>query len=386
MENKSIDYDAMGDTEFRAALRTWLEDVYPENWKQTPRRPLLRIRGKDARAWIKMLCEGGWRCPAWPKEYGGMELSFKKQIIYHEELERIRAGRIIDGGEQMIGPTLMAYGTDEQKRKYIEPTRTGEYLWAQGYSEPGAGSDLASLRTKAELEGDHYRINGHKIWTSHADECSHMYALVRTTVSEKKQVGITFILIDMETPGISVRPIKTVAGEDELCEVFLDDVMVPKENVVGEPDNGWTIAKALLGYERVWIGNPGPAARYLDLACELIMKDETDSSLKDELAKTICDMHDFRVLYETMCHSISPDSEIGPEFSILKIISADMLRDISELNARASGQYSQLDSDVEIDGALTNIGWQFFTARAQAIFAGSNEIQRNIVAKRVLNL
>ena len=333
-----------------------------------------------------MLCDGGWRCPAWPKEYGGMELSFEKQIIYHAELEKIRAGRIIDGGEQMIGPTLMLYGTDEQKEKYIEPTRTGEYLWAQGYSEPGAGSDLASLRTKADLEGDSYRINGHKIWTSHADECSHMYALVRTTVAEKKQVGITFILIDMGAPGITVRPIKTVAGEDELCEVFLDDVVVPKENVVGEPDNGWAIAKALLGYERVWLGNPGPASRYLDLACELIMKDEVDRALKDELAKTICDMHDFRVLYESMCASIKAESEIGPEFSILKIISADMLRDISELNARASGQYSQLGPDTEIDGTPTNIAWQFFTARSHAIFAGSNEIQKNIVAKRVLDL
>ncbi len=333
-----------------------------------------------------MLCDAGWRCPSWPRAFGGMELSFEKQVIYHEELDRICAGRVIDGGEQMIGPTLMQYGTAEQKDRYIEPTRTGEYLWAQGYSEPGAGSDLANIRTKAELDGDVYKINGQKIWTTHADECSHMYALVRTTVTERKQAGITFILIDMNTPGVTVRPIKTLAGEDELCEVFFDDVLVPKDNVVGEPDNGWQIAKSLLGYERVWIGNPGPSSKYLDLACELIMTADSDPAYKDELAQTLCDMHDFRALYENMCDSLSVGQTPGPEFSILKIISADKLRDISELNARAAGQYAQSNSDVTINGTLTNIGWQYFTARSHAIFAGSNEIQRNILAKQVLKL
>ena len=246
----NTDLNQLDDNTFRLQFREWLAEHYPQKWTKSTLRPFLRFHGPDLRDWFKTLNEHGWRAPDWPKAYGGLELSFRKQLIYMEELNRAGVGRIIDNGGTQLGPTIMKFGTQAQKDYYLPRILNSEHYWAQGYSEPNAGSDLASLRTKADLKDDHFIVNGQKIWTTFAQEATHIYMLVRTGQFEKKQQGISFLLIELDTPGITISPILNIAGETELCEVFFDDVKVPAENLVGELHQGWTIAKSLLGQER----------------------------------------------------------------------------------------------------------------------------------------
>ena len=333
-----------------------------------------------------MLKGGGWRCPGWPAAHGGMGLSFGQQVIYQEELERIGAARVIDLGEVQLGPTLMLHGSEAQKATYLPSILSGEHIWCQGYSEPGAGSDLAALSTSAEIYGDDLRITGQKIWTTHANEATHMFALVRTARGERRQDGITFVLIDMAAPGVMVRPINNLAGEDEFCEVFLDDVRVPIANVVGELNAGWTVAKALLGYERVWIGNPALAGQALSLARRLLDAAAADLGLRDLYAECATDLHDLRALYAQTCEQIAQGREPGPEVSMLKILSSELLQRIAELNMELGGVTAGLEGRHSINGLEVDLGWQYFMSRPQAIFAGTNEIQRNVLAKAVLEL
>lgn len=380
------DADAMDNEEFRTLFRSWLEAFYPEEWKQNERRPFFRLRGDDQKRWLRMLCDGGWRCPAWPKEHGGMALGFDKQLIYQEEMQRICAARVVDNPEAQLGPTIMTYGTEAQKKRFLPPMFTGEELWCQGYSEPGSGSDLASLRTSAVREGDQFRVNGQKIWTSHAQEAVYMYGLVRTSKMERKQQGITFILIDMKSPGITIRPIPNLAGEEEFCEVFFDDVMVPVENAVGPVDEGWTVAKALLGYERLWIGSPGQVGRAMDLARQLLAAGNPDQALTDRYAECRSDLHDLTALYRKFCDQTSDGREPGPEASMLKVIASELLQRVTELNLELGGEMTALHGDVVIGNVVTDLSWQYFMARPPTIYAGSNEVQRNVLAKAVLGL
>jgi alkylation response protein AidB-like acyl-CoA dehydrogenase len=214
----SENLDALSNEEFRARFRDWLEANYPPEWRE----PItLRICGEDERRWLRMLHDAGWRAPAWPREHGGLGLSLERQLIYHDALEDFKAARFLDSGGVLLAPILMKYGTEAQKAKELPAILCGEILWCQGYSEPGAGSDLASLRTSAVRDGDHFIINGQKIWTTLAAFADRMFILVRTDKTVKKQAGISFLLFDMDTPGVTVRPIMNLAGEDELCEVFL---------------------------------------------------------------------------------------------------------------------------------------------------------------------
>lgn len=272
------------DEAFRMRFRSWLEANYPESWRATPARPFRRLRGGDIRTWIGMLVAGGWRAPAWPKAWGGMGLSFARQVIYHEELDRLGAARVIDLGEVQLGPTLIAHGTEAQKVRYLPAILSGEHLWCQGYSEPGAGSDLAALTTTAVQLGDRLMVSGQKIWTTHANESTHIFALVRSSREDRRQDGITFLLMEMDRPGVRVRPINNLAGEDEFCEVFFDDVEASIDDVVGELGRGWTVAKALLGHERIWIGSPGLAARALLLSRQLIDTLDAPSELRTRYA------------------------------------------------------------------------------------------------------
>lgn len=374
------------DEEFRRSFREWLETTYPSEWKQDSVRPFRRLRSPDVERWIAMLNDAGWRCPGWPAVHGGMGLSFSQQVVYQEELERIGAARVIDLGEVQLGPTLMLYGSDAQKDAYLPGILSGAHIWCQGYSEPGAGSDLASLSTSADRDGDHLRITGQKIWTTHANESTHMFALVRTARRERKQDGISFVLMDMTSPGVTVRPINNLAGEDEFCEVFLDDVRVPLANVVGDLDAGWTVAKALLGYERVWIGNPALAGQALALSRRLIKETGADHGLSDRYGECAADLHDLRALYRQTCELISQGREPGPEVSMLKILSSELLQRIAELNMELGGVTAAQDGRQTVGDVEVDLGWQYFMSRPQAIFAGTNEIQRNVLAKSVLGL
>jgi alkylation response protein AidB-like acyl-CoA dehydrogenase len=380
--------DAMDDDAFRALLRGWLEANFPREYQQDYRRPFLRLRRDDHIRWLRMLNDAGWRGPAWPRAYGGMGLSFGKQLIYNEEFERMGVARVLDNGETQLGHVLMRYGTEEQKKTYLPKILSCETVWAQGYSEPGAGSDLASLRCKAERDGDHFVVNGQKIWTSHANDATHIFCLVRTGTYEKKQLGISFLLIDLTTPGITVRPIINLAGEDEFCEVFFDDVRVPAENLVGELDKGWTIAKALLGHERIWLGSPVLAGRALGLAehmvAELGLTD--DPGISDRLARLTADLHDYRRLYAHICDQAAAGGELGPDVSALKVYVSELLQRLTEFNVELAGEYGGAIGDVTVGETVVDPHWQVMMSRPVTIFGGCNEIQRDIMARTVLGL
>ena len=291
--------------------------------------------------------------------------------------------RIIDLGETQLGPTIIKMGSPEQSEYYLPRILNCEHVWCQGYSEPNAGSDLASLRTSAELDGDEFVVNGQKIWTTHANDSTHIFTLVRTGKFEKKQQGISFLLIDLDTPGISIRPIINLAGEDEFCEVFFESVRVPKANLVGELHQGWTVAKALLGYERVWIGSPA-------LVQQLGLED--DRGVMDELAQLQADLHDYRLLYSRTCDAIADSGKApGPEVSMLKVYASELLHRLTEFNVEVGAEYGAVVGDVAIGGDSTadmqaDLYWQLMMARPVTIFAGANEIQRDILAKTVLGL
>ncbi|RJF91696.1 acyl-CoA dehydrogenase family protein [Noviherbaspirillum saxi] len=379
----------MPDEAFRLRFRTWLEQHYPQEWRQDHRRPFLRLRGEDLRYWLRLLNEHGWRAPAWPREYGGMGLSFRKQLIYYQETERIGVARIIDNGETQLGPTLIHCGTEEQRRYYLPRILDCDDVWCQGYSEPGAGSDLASLRTQAVRDGDSFVVSGQKIWTTHATEGTHIFTLVRTGRYEKKQQGISFLLIDLKAPGVTIRPIPNIAGEDEFCEVFFDAVRVSADNLVGELDQGWNVAKALLGHERVWLGSPALAAKALELAESLVTEIgfAADVGVTDRLAALQADLHDYRLLYADICNSIAEkEQQPGPEVSVLKVYISELLQRITEFNVEIASEYGGVMGDVQIGSMLTDLHWQLMMARPVTIYAGANEVQRDILAKAVLQM
>ena len=246
------DWNALSDAEFRRIVRTEFETHYPADLRYPPR----RLRWSENGSWYLRMAEKGWIAPNWPADYGGMGLSVQKLLIFQEEAERWGIARYQDHGTLMLGPVLMKWGTEEQRRKYLPDVLACKAIWCQGYSEPGSGSDLASLKTKAVRDGDEFVITGQKIWTTLAQDATHMFVLVRTDPDAKKQEGISFMLLDMAQKGVTVRPIRDIAGHEEFCEVFLDEARTPASNLVGELNKGWTVAKSLLGFERIHIGSP----------------------------------------------------------------------------------------------------------------------------------
>lgn len=388
-EGLPVDRNLLSDEEFRSQFRAFLKEYYPAHLRQDFHRPFRRIRGDDARSWQRTLLQHGWRAPAWPREWGGMGLSFRKQIIYHEELENNRVARIIDLAESQLGPILIQQGSQAQREYYLPRMLNCEHVWCQGYSEPNAGSDLASLQMQAKLQGDQYVVSGQKIWTTHANDSTHIFLLVRTGKYEKRQLGISFLLVDLASPGITIRPIHNLAGEDEFCEVFFDQVKVPAANLVGEEDKGWTVAKALLGYERVWIGSPALAGKALVLAHHLVdvCGLKADLGVTDRLAGLCADLHDYRLLYTRLCDDIADGGgQPGPEVSMLKVYASELLQRITEFSQDIAAEWGGVVGDVEISGHLLDLHWQLMMARPVTIFAGANEVQRDILAKTVLGM
>ena len=289
--------DGLEDEHFRQVVRAFLRGNYPEELRNPPK----RLHWQESKAWYHRLAEQGWLCPGWPKEHGGLGLSPAKQIILTEEYERHGVARTPDHGIVMLGPLVIRYGTEAQKQRFLPKILAGEHIWCQGYSEPNAGSDLAALRTEAVPDGDHYVVNGQKTWTTLATDANWIFLLVRTDRQAKKQEGISFLLVDMATPGITVRPIVNLEMHDEFCEVFFDNVRVPKENLVGRINKGWDMAKALLGFERIFLGSPrqsGYALSRLKILAERMGLWE-EAGFQDRYARLRLEFEDLKALYGT---------------------------------------------------------------------------------------
>lgn len=379
------DWNAMADEAFRAELRTFFEQEYPDALRFLPR----RLRWSESRDWYLKLSKKGWIAPNWPREHGGMGLTPSKFIIYLEETERAGIGRMPDQGLTMVGPTIIRFGNDAQRAQYLPKIIAGENIWCQGYSEPNAGSDLASLQTSAVLDGEHYVINGSKIWTSMAHDATNIYVLARTDKQAKKrQEGISFLLVDMKSPGISLRTIRNIAGHEEFCQVFFDNVRTHRDNLVGEPNKGWTIAKGLLGYERLNIGSPRRPLQALEqLEALARARDlEADPAFMERFAQLKLDMADLGALYGRYVEKVRRGEVLGQDVSMLKIWAMETYQRLSELLLEAAGEYAPMEGEIAIGEESIDLLAPFYTSRPGTIYGGSNEIQRNILAKYVLNL
>lgn len=381
---KSGGWNAMDSDAFRAEVRAFFKADYPA----ALRYPKARLRWAEIRNWYQTLYRKGWAAPAWPVEHGGMGLGPEKLVIFIEEQERWGVGRAPDQGILMVGPLLMGHGTDTQRAAYLPRILSGEHIWCQGYSEPNAGSDLASLRTEAIDQGDHFVVNGQKIWTTLAQDATHMFLLARTDKKAKKQEGISFLLMDFKSPGITVRPIRNLAGHEEFCEVFLDNVRVPKANLVGAMNRGWSIAKALLGFERLFIGSPKQAQYALARLEELaeLAGVAAEPAYRENLARLRCDVADLAALYARFVEQVKRGEALGPEVSMLKIWASETFSRIANQIVETAGACGAMPGDAALGGGRFDVLTSYYNARPAAIYGGSNEIQRNILAREVLGL
>lgn len=378
------DWNALGDEQFRGIAAEFFATHVPPHLRHLSRRP----RWAEVKDWYFTLSRHGWLVPAWPQEWGGMGLSQSKVLVYLEELERSGAPRVMDQGLMNIGPLLIARGTDEQRQRFLPKILSGEHTWCQGYSEPNAGSDLASLRTEARIEGDEFVINGSKIWTSVAFDANHMFALVRTDKTVKKQAGISFVMIDMRQPGVTVRPIRNIAGHEELCEVFLDDARTPVANMVGALNEGWSVAKALLGFERIWSGSPRQSMLALLRLQKLAEASGKmgDPVFADKYTQVQMDVLDAASAYERFAQIMRTGGSFGFEVSMLKIWATETCQRVTELMVEAAGDLGGLTGEVDVNGQAIDVLYPFLDCRAFTIYGGSSQVQRNILAKNVLNL
>ena len=373
----------LDDDGFRAAVREWVQQNYPAEL----RNPAKRLHWRDNKAWYFRLAEHGWLAPGWPREYGGMGLSASKQLIMVDEYERHGVCRTNDHGIVMLGPLLIQYGTEEQKQRFLPNIFTGAHVWCQGYSEPNSGSDLASLATSAVLEGQEWVLNGQKTWTTLANDANWIFVLARTDKTVKKQEGISFFLVPMDAPGITVRPIINLDMHDEFCEVFFDDVRIPAENLVGAVNQGWTMAKALLGFERVMIGSPKQSAYALSRLRVLAQRMGVweDAVFQERYTRFRLDLADHTALYEVYLDLLRRGEMPGADASMLKLNQSELLQRITdammEVAAEDAGLLEPLDGNREL-----NPSGLFLQARPVTIYGGSSEIQRSILAKNVLDL
>jgi len=362
-----------------------------------------RLEKPDIVTWQRILNAKGWAVPYWPVAWGGTGWSAVKQYIFHEELQQAPAPDPLPFGVNMVGPVIIAFGSEAQKRRYLPPIANLDDWWCQGFSEPGAGSDLASLKTTARRDGDAYIVNGQKTWTTTAQYADWIFCLVRTDPAAKKQQGISFLLIDMKTPGITVRPIQTIDGGREVNEVFFDDVRVPVENRVGEENGGWGYAKFLLGNERTGIARIGTSKARIRRLKEIAALERVgdtplieDERFRMKIAAVEVELKALEMTQLRVVAAARDRNEPDPASSILKIKGSEIQQAISELLLEAIGPYA-LPQETHDDGDRWNeppIGpeWagplapHYFNSRKVSIYGGSNEIQRNIIAKAILGL
>ncbi|MBV9993245.1 MAG: acyl-CoA dehydrogenase family protein [Alphaproteobacteria bacterium] len=386
---------------FRAEVRAFIAEAKGKLPKTDVGAPEAATRSKeDYLAWHKLLYSQGWVAPIWPKQYGGTGWNVTQRYIFNQETADAEMPTTLPFGLSMVGPVIFTYGNDEQKKKFLPRILSGEDWWCQGYSEPGAGSDLANLRTRAVKEGDHYIVNGQKTWTTLAQYADWIFCLVRTDPNVKPQEGITFLLIDMKTPGITVKPIIVLDGAHEVNDVFFDNVKVPVANRVGEENKGWTYAKFLLVHERTGIAGTARSkkaiARLKEIAgAELV--DGTPLIETEDFARKVAELEvELIALEYTELRTLAEESKghmAGPESSILKIRGTEIQQRITELTEEAVGYYAfpyerglgSNEYPVGPDYAVGAAG-RYFNMRKASIYGGSNEIQRNIIAKAVLGL
>ena len=378
-------HDTPAEAAFRNEVRSWLES----NLARSLRGRTVRPPPNELMPWYQTLSRKGWVAPHWPKQYGGMGASLNEQIIMTEELARIGAPQLPAQGLNHIGPILMEFGTEAQKARHLPPIIAGTVIWAQGYSEPGAGSDLASLSTRATLKADHFLVRGHKIWTTWAHHSDWMYALVRTDPDvAPRQAGISFLLVDLHSPGIRVRPIKTIAGDEEFSEVFLDDVIVPAENLVGKLNDGWRIANALLGHERLATSNPQFALMALERITTMARASGiiADPAFQDRLAAASINVTALSALFNHAVELTNHAHSLGPEVSVIKIFGSELLQALNDLLLEAAGGHACAEKPITTNFGEVEVAASFLQSRRVTIYGGSSEIQRNVLARRVLNL
>src|SRR5450755_1652155 len=381
---------------FREEVRGWLRENIPADLREKVS-TYAHLTKDDLQCWHGILAAQGWVAPSWPKEWGGKGWDPVQRYIFEEEGGYAGAPHLLPFGLSMCGPVLLKFGTDAQKSRFLPRIYDGSDFWCQGYSEPGSGSDLASLKTRATREGDHYVVNGQKTWTTLAHYGDWIFCLVRTDTGAKKQEGISFLLIDMKTPGITVRPLILMDGGHEVNEVFLDDVKVPVENRVADEGMGWTVAKYLLGHERMNTARIGASQRALENLKAFAAKQQKDGRpllddprFRDRLSRVEVELMALSITNLRFLDQLRGGRAPGADVSMLKIKGTEIQQALTELMMQAAGPLAQpfapVGQSVDFDDFTASLAPRYCNYRKTSIYAGSNEVQRNIIAKMSLGL
>ncbi|HEX6897786.1 MAG TPA: acyl-CoA dehydrogenase [Bryobacteraceae bacterium] len=385
-----------GELNFRDELRGWLRTNIPAEWEKYRIEAEMAERFEFLRAWQKKVFQAGWAGIAWPKEYGGRGATLMEQVIFTEEMARAAAPPLANVlGLSLIGPTIIAFGTDAQKKRYLPNILSADEIWCQGFSEPNAGSDLANVRTEARLDGDHYVVNGQKVWNSYgwaADWCA---LLTRSDANSTKHQGLTYLLIDMKSPGVEVRPLRQMTGESEFCEIFFRDVRVPAANVLGQVGDGWNVAIGTLAHERATLGAGVQITlkrqfdRLVELSRTTIRNGKPaaeDPVIRQKLGQCYTDIEVMRLNQMRAISRINQKGVPGPEGSVLKIFWAELNQRFQQIATEVLGPYATLTKGGP--HAIDDGQWaySFLRARGNTIEAGTSEIQRNIIGHFVLGL
>ncbi|UZD54195.1 acyl-CoA dehydrogenase family protein [Caldimonas aquatica] len=387
---------------FREEVRAWVRENLPQDISHKVHNAL-RLTKDDMQRWARILGKKGWHGYAWPKEFGGPGWNAVQRHLFEEECALAGAPRIVPFGPVMVAPVIMAFGSPEQHKRFLPGIMSGDVWWCQGYSEPGSGSDLASLKTRAERRGDKYIVNGQKTWTTLGQYADWIFCLVRTSTEGKPQTGISFLLIDMKSPGITVRPIITLDGEHEVNEVFFDNVEVPVENLVGEENKGWTYAKYLLAHERTNIADVNRAKRELERLKRIARAEHSggrplieDPRFRDQIAQLEVDIVALEMMVLRVLSAERGGKKALDVAALLKIRGSEIQQRYTELMMLAAGPYS-----LPFIFEAMEAGWQgdyvgamhcaplastYFNMRKTTIYGGSNEVQRNIVAQMTLGV
>jgi alkylation response protein AidB-like acyl-CoA dehydrogenase len=378
---------------FRAETRAWLEANCPAEMREPMRDESDACWGgrnpgfknPQQKQWMDVMASRGWTVPDWPTEYGGGGLAPAETKILKQEMARINARNpLMSFGISMLGPALLKYGTEEQKKLYLTQIARGEIRWCQGYSEPGAGSDLASLQTKCEDKGDHWLVNGQKVWTSYADKADWIFCLVRTDPAAPKHQGISFLLFDMASPGVSTKPILLISGYSPFCETFFDDVQVPKDQLVGTLNKGWDVAKYLLGHEREMISGMGLGGQGDSLGAAIADTLADDPLLRAEIARFDVDQMAFRAMSERFIDELKAGQAHPAQPSMMKYAGTELNKARHELTMAAGGSNAlEWESERSRNGKGAR---EWLRTKANSIEGGTSEIQLGIIAKRILEL
>lgn len=389
--------------EFREETREWLEENCPKSLRKQTNWQNVRdgLESDDRKLWLARMAAKGWTAPHWPRQYGGGGLSPQQHTILAQEMADAKAPPATMGmGLSMLGPTLLEFGTEEQKQRHIPKIVRGEIRWCQGYSEPGAGSDLASLQTRAVLDGDHFVINGQKIWTSGAQSADWMFALVRTDPDVPKHDGISFVLLDMHQPGVTVKPIRLISGTSPFCETFFDNAIALKEDLIGELNKGWSVGKRLLQHERSGQGGLGPGGgggrrrraatnELAEVAKKYIGQQDgriADPATRDQIIQLAMNQRSLQITQQRAREQNLSGKTQAEATSIFKYYGATLSQDSSDLRASLMGTngYGWEGDDFTSEELQATRNW--LSSRAVTIYGGTNEVQLNIISKRVLGL